>query len=291
MFKIRDFSRFTRVTMKMLRHYDELGLLKPVTIDPESGYRYYSSDQLPRLNRIIALKDLGFSLEQVGRLLDENLSGEEIRGMFRMRQAEIEENLRLEQARLSQVDTRLRYLEQNPQHLNFDVVVRDVAPVMVASIRLNVSNEEQQVFRLFEELEIYVAAHQARAYSSPFVIYHDEEFKEDGADIEVAVPIQEWIQGNDRITVREVLGMPGMACLVYTGGYDRTDEALNALMIWIEANGYRSCGPLREVFLRFNADGAQGFYLPKAFLTDRKELFVSEIQLPVEKVQGPKPRR
>lgn len=93
MFKIAEFSRFTRVSVKMLRHYDELGLLKPIFIDPENNYRYYSSEQLPRLNRIIALKDLGFRLEQIGKFLDEDLSPDEIRGMFRMRQAEIEQNL------------------------------------------------------------------------------------------------------------------------------------------------------------------------------------------------------
>jgi DNA-binding transcriptional MerR regulator len=71
MFKIGDFSRFSRVTVKMLRHYDEIGLLKPARVDPFTGYRYYTADQLPRLNRIIALKDLGFTLEQIGSLLDD----------------------------------------------------------------------------------------------------------------------------------------------------------------------------------------------------------------------------
>jgi DNA-binding transcriptional MerR regulator len=112
MFKIAEFSRFTRVSVKMLRHYDELGLLKPVFIDPENNYRYYSSEQLPRLNRIIALKDLGFRLEQIGKFLDEDLSPDEIRGMFRMRQMEIEQNLQLEEARLAQVETRLRHDNQ-----------------------------------------------------------------------------------------------------------------------------------------------------------------------------------
>ena len=70
MFKIGDFSKFSRVSVKMLRHYDELGLLKPALVDPATNYRYYSADQLPRLNRIIALKDLGFTLEQVGRLFN-----------------------------------------------------------------------------------------------------------------------------------------------------------------------------------------------------------------------------
>ena len=112
MFKIIEFSRLTRVSVKMLRHYDDLGMLKPFYVDPETSYRYYSSDQLPRLNRIIALKDLGFTLEQIAKLLDQNLSPEAIRGMLRLRQAEIEQQLRVERAQLSQIEMRLSYLEQ-----------------------------------------------------------------------------------------------------------------------------------------------------------------------------------
>ncbi len=290
MFKIAEFSRFTRVSVKMLRHYDELGLLKPVLIDPENNYRYYSSDQLPRLNRIIALKDLGFKLEQIGKLLDENLSPDEMRGMFRMRQAEIELNLQLEQARLMQVEMRLRYLEQDSKHLKYDVVLRDIAPQLVASIRQKVSNADNQVYQIFEELEIYVACQQARASDSPLMIYLDDEYREDVADVEVAVPIIRPIPATERVNVREIPGIPKAACIVYTGGYERTGEILNSLMIWTEDNGYRNTGPFREVYLRFSADIPEGFNLPKAFLTDTSELYVTEIQLPVEKISEAKMR-
>lgn len=284
MFKIRDFSRFTRVSVKMLRHYDELGLLKPVSIDPVNNYRYYSSDQLPRLNRIIALKDLGFKLEQISMLLDENLSPDEIRGMFRMRQVEIEQNLQLEQTRLMQVEARLRYLEQDANHLNYDVVLRDIAPQTVASIRQKVENDSDQVYQMFEEIEAYIHRYQARAARSPLTIHYDEEYNESTADIEVAVPIVKPIPTSQRIKVREVVGIPLAACVVYTGEYERFDEVLNALMIWIETNGYRSAGPLREVYLRFGADSPDAMELPEAFIADDSGLFVTEIQLPVEKI-------
>ncbi len=82
MFKIGDFSRLTRVTVKALRHYDRLGLLKPDHIDATSGYRYYTAAQLPRLERLLALKELGFALEQVGRLLDADLSAGQLRQLL-----------------------------------------------------------------------------------------------------------------------------------------------------------------------------------------------------------------
>lgn len=304
MFKIAEFSRFTRVSVKMLRHYDELGLLKPILIDPENKYRYYSSEQLPRLNRIIALKDLGFRLEQIGKLLDENLSPDEIRGMFRMRQMEIEQNLQLEEARLAQVETRLRFLDQDFTHLKYDIVLRSLPSLMVASIRRKIfdtvigsgsAGDFEWTVREFEgvvnDLEGYVSRYQARAGYSPLSICFDDEYSEKTTDIEIAIPITHPIPPAEQVNVREIPEVPLAACVIYTGGYERSEEAINALMIWIEANGYRSCGPMREVYLRFGAFMSKPQYLPGEFMADRKEFYVSEIQLPIEKVSDANERK
>jgi DNA-binding transcriptional MerR regulator len=111
MLKIGDFSRLGRVTVKALRYYDEIGLLKPVSIDPITGYRYYSSDQLPRLNRILALKDLDLSLEQIGRMLDEDLSPDKIREILRIKRAELQAQMRDVKMRLERVEARLKQIE------------------------------------------------------------------------------------------------------------------------------------------------------------------------------------
>jgi DNA-binding transcriptional MerR regulator len=101
MFKIGDFSKLSRVSIKALRLYDEMRLLKPIQVDQFTSYRYYCASQLPRLNRILAFKDLGFSLEQILKLLDEDLSLAEIRGMLRLKQAELQNYIETEQARLA----------------------------------------------------------------------------------------------------------------------------------------------------------------------------------------------
>src|SRR5690242_15945927 len=90
MFTIGDFARHGRVSVRMLHHYDAIGLLRPARVDPASGYRFYEAGQLARLNRITALKDLGFTLRQVREILDEQVSAAELRGMLRLRQAELE---------------------------------------------------------------------------------------------------------------------------------------------------------------------------------------------------------
>lgn len=90
MFTIGDFARHGRVSARMLRHYDAIGLLRPDRTDPDTGYRYYGPAQLARLNRVIALKDLGFTLQQVRAVLDEQVDVDELRGMLRLRRAELE---------------------------------------------------------------------------------------------------------------------------------------------------------------------------------------------------------
>src|SRR5512146_1057873 len=110
--RIGDFSRLGRVSVVTLRHYDDLGLLKPAHTDPESGYRYYAVEQLPRLHRILALKELGFSLEQIAQLLRAEVSAEQMRGMLVQKRSEIERELLAQQARLASVEARLRHIER-----------------------------------------------------------------------------------------------------------------------------------------------------------------------------------
>src|SRR5688572_1055977 len=96
MFTVGEFSRLAQVSKRLLRYYDEIGLLKPIHIDEMTGYRYYSADQMSQLNRILALKDLGLSLEQIQRILRDNVSTEEIQGMLLLKKAEIEQQLQAE---------------------------------------------------------------------------------------------------------------------------------------------------------------------------------------------------
>src|SRR5436309_12101117 len=95
--KIGEFARVGQVSIATLRHYDQYGLLKPDALDPGTGYRYYSLDQLARLNRILVLKDLGFPLEQITRVLEENFSPDQLRAMFALKQAQTQHMIDIEQ--------------------------------------------------------------------------------------------------------------------------------------------------------------------------------------------------
>jgi DNA-binding transcriptional MerR regulator len=133
MLKIGEFSRLSQVTIKTLHHYDELGLLKPVHVDPITNYRFYNVEQLPRIHRIMALKEMGLSLEQIGIMLEKELSTEEMRGMLHLKQAEIQQEMREVQKQLSMVEFRLRMIEAEIKFPELDVVIKRLEPMRFLS--------------------------------------------------------------------------------------------------------------------------------------------------------------
>ncbi|MGQ4412418.1 MerR family transcriptional regulator, partial [[Kitasatospora] papulosa] len=134
MFTIGEFARHGRVSARMLRHYDAIGLLRPDRIDPATGYRYYGAAQLARLNRVIALKDLGFTLQQVRAVVDDQVDADELRGMLRLRRAELEAAMTAAAARLTQVEARLRSIESEGHMPENDVQIKRVPAVRVAEV-------------------------------------------------------------------------------------------------------------------------------------------------------------
>src|SRR5689334_18515410 len=129
MLSIGDFAGLGRVSVRMLRHYDALGLLRPAHVDPHSGYRFYTAEQLLRLNRILALKDLGFSLQQVQLMIEEKVDLGELRGMLRLRRAELAVQVERDSTRLALVDARLRMIETEG-HMNTGDIVRKQVPAL-----------------------------------------------------------------------------------------------------------------------------------------------------------------
>ncbi len=133
--KIGDFSKLSQTTVRMLRHYDDLGLLEPAHIDPFTNYRYYTLEQLSRIHRIVALKELGISLEQIGLMLNNEPSKEQIKGMLALQEAEIEQQMRAEQARLALIRFRLRMLDMEEAIPDMDIIVKKLEPVRVLQFR------------------------------------------------------------------------------------------------------------------------------------------------------------
>lgn len=273
MIRIGDFSRLSRVSIKALRLYDEMGLLKPVDVDRFTGYRYYEFDQLPRLYRILALKDLGFSLEEIGRLLEAELSAEQMRGMLKLRQAEIRQRVEEEAARLERVELWLRQIEQEDSVSKYDVVIKKIEPYKVASVRGVVPTPPDQR-SLWDELMAHLQQNNARMKGPPMALYHDPEFQEQDWDIEVVMPLESEIAPSQRVKVYDLPGVEKMACIVHTGPFATILEAYDALAKWIDENGYHIVGPGRELNLR----------LPDKLGDQHDPNTVNELQYPVDKI-------
>ena len=282
MFKIGEFSRLSRVSVRMLRHYDQLGLLTPSQTDRFTGYRYYSADQLPRLNRILALRDLGFSLEQIAGMLDEELSTDQLLGMLKLKRAEVEEQMQLEQQKLARLKVRIHEMGESAKYGAYDVVLRNIEPELAATYR-EVAADDDRIQQMFDMVEVYVAQYEgARADKPPFSIYYDDEYREKDVDAEVAVSLKYAIPESESIHVRQFPQLTNVACVVHMGEYSEIYQAYNALLAWIEANEYRMVGPIREVYLRYGAEGLN-FELPETYLGSDANEYVTELQLSVEK--------
>ncbi|WP_119067422.1 MerR family transcriptional regulator [Aggregatilinea lenta] len=270
MLKIGDFSKLSRVSIKTLRYYDDMGLLKPSEVDRFTGYRYYGLDLLPRLNRILALKDLGLSLEQIASLLDEDLPADQLRGMLRLKRAELKQRVEEEQARLTRVEARLRQIEHEGKMPDYDVIVKRVDPVRVAAIRDEGNAETISAIagRLFGEVAAFVERTNAGFGGPPMILYgYADECSE--WQLEVAMPISRAVPGAGRVEVHELPAVEMMACTVHRGTFDTLPEAYRAMMGWIEANDTHICAESREVYLNFDMDDPARN--------------VTELQFPIEK--------
>lgn len=273
MFKIGDFSKICRVPVSALRYYADLGLLEPAQTDPFTSYRYYSLDQLPRLNRILALKDLGLSLDEIGRLLNEDVSSDELRGMFRMQQAKIQQQLEEEQSRLARVAARLKQIEQEGKMPSQEVVLKPIETQHVLSIRQVIAKPDDVGTLLGGSFEAIMPTG-IQVIGAPLVIFHDEEFKPNDLDVEAVFPVASSVVSDvvmadgRRIKVSDLNAIPLAACIIHIGEFGKINDAYTVLGQWIDSSGYRMAGPPREVYL--SAPGSDSGP-------------ITEIQWPVEK--------
>ncbi len=251
MLKIGEFARVGQVSIATLRHYDQCGLLKPNELDPKTGYRYYSLDQLARLNRILALKELGFPLEQIAHLLEENLSLEQLRGMFTLKQAQTQQLIDAESARLTRIAARLSYIEQEGKMPAYEVLLKQVDPLLVASIRDRIPDIHERA-HLYNTLSAYLER-QGVQRSQPDMLllhsrheWHDEDVS---IDVEVAIPLLTALPGNEQVRIRT---LPGglVACTVHTGPDLFLGRAYLTLYRWMKDNGYHFTNPPRHIHLQ-----------------------------------------
>ncbi|GIH28264.1 MerR family transcriptional regulator [Acrocarpospora phusangensis] len=266
MFSIGDFARIGRVSIRMLRHYDTVGLLRPARVDPATGYRYYEAAQLSRLNRLIALKDLGFTLQQVGQVLDDKVSVAELHGMLRLRQAELEAQVVRDRARLVHVEARIRTIEREGV-MPADIVVKSVPAVRVAELTgIAESYESEHIGPVIQPLypELHSRMEKAGvALVGPGIAYYEQV--PEGVLVHAGFPVAVAPSDAYDFAVVDLPPIEQAATILHHGPMDDVGSSHQQLARWVEENGYRSVGFTREVYLEY------GMGDPSTWVTELQE--------------------
>jgi DNA-binding transcriptional MerR regulator len=276
MLKIGEFSRLSQVTVKTLHHYDDIGLLKPSHVDPFTDYRYYTLDQLPHIHSIMALKDLGLSLDEISQLLLEDPPSEQIKHMFHLKQVEVQQRIREEQTRLAQIAFRLRQIEMEGMMQTVDIVIKRIEPFYAMTLRRNLhSTAEREVIGK----AIEVAIQQGRIKwtgNTPVTIYYEEEFHGEYDDSEYCIPVPSThasavsVANVGTFKLREIPAIEAAATYLHQGDYPTLKEKYLFLQRWAVENGHNLSGVWRFVWHR----GPMHHVDPSAYLT--------ELQHPIE---------
>ncbi|GHO68143.1 MerR family transcriptional regulator [Ktedonobacter sp. SOSP1-52] len=271
MFKIREFAEIAQVSTSTLRYYDDIGLFKPMRVDAETGYRYYAIDQLLRLNRILALKALGFELTQITACLDEELSPDALQGMLRLRQAKLQQHIQAEQEQLAHIEARLKYIEREGNNLSHEVVLKAVKSFPVISSRTQATGFLPNVHYANAFLDM-LKQKEVSPDGPLLYLYNESSFSPVDFDVEIAVPIEHSsgsrLAHDAGVIIQHLPEVPQMASILHHGSPHAIVEAYQALGTWIGVHGYTIAGPCRKVCLCWKGE-----------LND----YLTEVQFPVEK--------
>jgi DNA-binding transcriptional MerR regulator len=278
MFRIGEFSLIAQVSGRLLRYYDEIGLLSPEHTDSQTGYRFYSAEQLPRLNRILVLKELGLGLDQIAHLLAQGASSDEIRGMLLLRKAQLAQAMQDDLAQLRLIEARLDQLDAIGQTPILDVVVKAIPPLRYLALR-EVFPDVASVRRLVIQVTALVPHKMpASCLGQIAFVVHSRMYDPDALDFEVGYlltgdtgksPAAIQLSEERVLTVRDLPAVETMATLAHTGSINDIHRSYGLLGTWVEQQQWQIVGQGRQVMLQ----------LPQPGQDDA----VIELQLPVSK--------
>ncbi|MDZ8171363.1 MerR family transcriptional regulator [Microbacterium xanthum] len=253
MLSIGEFARMAGVSVRMLRHYDRLGILVPARVDAHTGYRSYSASQLPRANQLVALKDLGFSLEQVGAMLGDGLTAGRVEALLAARRDELRAQVAQDTVRISRIEAKLRLIERGPIMSEYtEIPLPAVALVGLTAGVASIEEIEGDIGPMFDRVNGAVDAASANRVGPGVATYEVE-----GEGMRVVVgeqvgdaPVPAGLQRIDvaaadrAVTTR--LEAPDLSGI---------QAAWQGLMGEVERRGLRPAGAGREVYLQTPFDG------------------------------------
>lgn len=271
MLKIGDFSKLSRVSIRMLRHYDEIGLLTPANTDNFTAYRYYAEDQLPVAGRIAALKDMGFSLSAIGEILKSYDNPLALAEFLAVKHTEVQADAEEASRRLLLLEAAISWLRKDGTMMKYDVVLKTIPERTVASVRKIIPAYEQEGMLwgiLMQETAPLKLQDSGPNYA--FAVFHDREYKESDVDVEV----QKSVKGNYKNTENVLFKTEpavDIASATCKGSYDQMSEINEAVANWVQTNGYEFCGAMFNI------------YHVSPHETQNPDEYVTEVCYPVKK--------
>ena len=269
MLKIGEFSKLSRVSVRMLRHYDEIGLLPPASIDSATGYRYYSEDQLPVAGRITALRDMGFGLGEIQACQQGRENPQVLAALFSARREALRGELAALRRQLRLLDTLEQRLRKEDSNMEYPVNLKTLPQRQVASVRMTIPAYDQEGIlwhTLVRETEHLQLQPDDPCYCT--VTFHDGEYKETDVDVEAQKTVRGTYPDTEHVVFKTVPPVT-FASVTFQGPYDKIQAANAAVAAWVRDNGYVFDGP------------AFNIYHVSPHETDNPEEFITEVCSPV----------
>ena len=249
MFKIGEFSKLTQVSIRMLRYYDETGLLKPAATDPWTGYRLYAVEQIPVLNKIVYLRDAGFQVAEIAQALQAP-DEQAFLAQLERKYVQIEQQIRAEQEKLQRLALVKQELFSEKKELPYQVVLRAVPSYPVLALR-RVIPDYYAEGGLWQEMSALAADLHLTFTGEPFSIYYDQDYRERDVDVELCAPVKKLGKAAGDLRFRYTEPVPVMACTMVYGDFSRIAGAYQAFAQWLEENSrYQMAGANRQIVHR-----------------------------------------
>lgn len=242
MLKIGDFSKLSRISIRMLRHYDEIGLLVPKSTDDFTGYRYYGEDQLTIAGRIAALKEMGFGLAVIGEILKGYDNPQALAEFLAVKHAEVRSEAEETSRRLLLLDTAIKRLRKDDTAMNYNVTIKTIPERYVASVRKVIPAYDQEgILWNIMMTETAPQKMQLADNCNSLALFHDDGFKESDVDVEVQMTVKGSYKDTENVKFKTEPAVE-IASSIYKGSYEQIPAVNQAVANWVQDNGYEFYG-------------------------------------------------
>ena len=275
MYRIGEFSKLCGLSIDTLYHYEKRKILEPARVDQFTGYRYYEAGQLVTVNKIMALKDANFSLEEIATVLNRNLPLPSLISLLENKSLILEEELHKELNRLERLRTNIFLIKNGGIPQMNEITIKSVEPILIASIRksFHSSRFDEELTDMWAKVNEHIDKVGGKRTIPCMMLYHRGWGDMDSTstlEVEVVEPVTKSFSESDIVKIYELPAVEKMVCIVHKGPFSTISGTFEALYDWIRQNGYKMCGPLREI------------YHKGEWITDSPEDYITELQVPIE---------